>query len=188
MTIPSARRFPNRFTRCVAIAGLVLAGVGLPHAWAVVGHPAPDFAETGWVNSSPLSIQTLRGSVVLVEFWTFGCFNCRNVEPYVKAWHQRYAERGLVVVGVHTPEFAYEQDAGAVNRYVAEHDIRYPVVTDNSHAIWNRYANHYWPAMYLIDKRGVIRHVRVGEGGYEDTERMIQTMLAESVSTQEDQR
>lgn len=160
--------------------------IALPEARAFMGRQAPDIAGAVWINSSPLSSQSLRGSVVLVEFWTFGCFNCRNVEPQVKAWYQRYGGQGLVVLGVHTPEFAYEKDPATVTRYVTDHDIRYPVVTDNNDAIWNRYGNHYWPAMYLIDKRGIIRHVRVGEGGYADTERMIQTLLAEPISPQED--
>lgn len=171
------------------LSALLAAGaIPLPEARAFVGRRAPDVAGAVWINSGPLSIQNLRGSVVLVEFWTFGCFNCRNVEPQVKAWHQRYGDQGLVVVGVHTPEFAYEKDAAAVTHYVTDHDIRYPVVTDDNYAIWNRYGNHYWPAMYLIDKRGIIRYVRVGEGGYADTERLIQTLLAEPISPQEDER
>jgi thiol-disulfide isomerase/thioredoxin len=171
------------------LSALIAVGLLAPSpAQAFPGRQAPDLAGAAWINSSPLSIQDLRGSVVLVEFWTFGCFNCRNVEPQVKAWYRRYADRGLVVVGVHTPEFAYEKDAAAVARYVTDHDIRYPVVTDNDYAIWNRYGNHYWPAMYLIDKRGIIRYVRVGEGGYDDTERTIQTLLAEPISPQEDHR
>ncbi|MBI3608181.1 MAG: redoxin domain-containing protein [Nitrospirae bacterium] len=168
-------------------AAVMAAGaLGVFEARSFVGREAPDVTSLVWINSRPLSIQALRGSVVLVEFWTSGCFNCRNVEPRVKAWYQRYADRGLGVVGVHTPEFAYEKDIAAVTRYVTDHDIRYPVVTDNNYAIWNRYGNHYWPAMYLIDKRGIIRYVRVGEGGYDDTERMIQALLAEPISPQED--
>lgn len=179
----TTRGFFHRLARRAAIMSvLALAGLAPTDADGLVGRAAPDFAATGWVNSAPFSIRALRGSVVLVEFWTFGCFNCRNVEPYVKAWHERYQERGLVVVGVHTPEFAYEKDLAAVQRYVTDHGIRYPVVTDNTYAIWNRYGNHYWPAMYLIDKRGIIRHVRVGEGGYDHTERMIRDLLAESIS------
>ncbi|MFZ5875560.1 MAG: redoxin domain-containing protein [Nitrospirota bacterium] len=165
---------------------MTVATIPPSDARAFTGRRAPDVAGAVWINSGPLSIRSLRGSVVLVEFWTFGCFNCRNVEPEVKAWYQRYADQGLVVVGVHTPEFAYEKDAAAVTRYVTDHDIRYPVVIDNHYTIWNRYGNHYWPAMYLVDKRGIIRYVRVGEGGYAETERMIQTLLAEPISPEED--
>ncbi|MEW6682889.1 MAG: redoxin domain-containing protein [Nitrospirota bacterium] len=164
---------------------LAIGAVALSTAQAFTGRQAPDLAGTAWINSEPLSVQSLRGSVVLVEFWTFGCFNCRNVEPQVKAWHERYADQGLVVVGVHTPEFAYEKDTAAVTRYVGDHDIRYPVITDNAYTIWNSYGNHYWPAMYLIDKRGTIRYVRVGEGGYDETEGMIQTLLAETLAPPE---
>ncbi len=158
--------------------GLALA---TPHdAWPFVGKKAPEIIGETWINSEPQSLQALRGQVVLVEFWTFGCYNCRNVEPQVKAWHQRYASDGFVVIGVHSPEFAFEKDVDAVKRYVRDNAISYAVVTDNDFANWNRYNNHYWPAMYLIDKRGVIRYTRFGEGGYDETERMIRTLLAET--------
>ena len=146
----------------------------------VVG--APDITSPDWINSEPQSLDSLRGKVVLAEFWTFGCFNCRNVEPQVKEWHQRYADQGLVVIGIHSPEFAFEKDVEAVRRYVKEHEIRYPVAIDNDFTNWKRFRNRYWPAMYLIDKQGVIRYVRIGEGGYAQTERVIQTLLAEAMS------
>jgi len=153
-------------------------------AWAVVnagvGMKAPDIASQTWLNSDPIHLSDLKGKVVMVEFWTFGCYNCRNVEPYVKKWHQKYADQGLVVIGVHSPEFSYEHDLGQVTRYLREHDIRFPVPIDNDFSIWNRYGNRYWPAMYLIDKQGVIRYVRIGEGGYQETERLIQALLAET--------
>ncbi|MBI3606902.1 MAG: redoxin domain-containing protein [Nitrospirae bacterium] len=173
-------RHPATVWRGVLVAAMAAGAVGVFDAQAFVGRQAPELTDTGWINSSPVSIWALRGSVVLVEFWTFGCFNCRNVEPQVKAWHQAYVDRGLVVVGVHSPEFAYEKDVDAVTRYVTDHHIPYAVAIDNDFSIWNRYGNHYWPAMYLIDKRGVIRYVRVGEGGYAETERMIETLLAET--------
>lgn len=151
--------------------------------WAVVnagvGMKAPDIISQTWLNSAPLHLKDLKGKVVMVEFWTFGCYNCRNVEPHVKSWHHKYAERGFVVIGVHSPEFSYEHDLNKVTRYLKEHDIRFPVPIDNDFSIWHRYGNRYWPAMYLIDKQGVIRHVRVGEGGYQETERLIQGLLAE---------
>ena len=151
--------------------------------WAVanagVGMTAPDIASQTWLNSGPIRLSDLKGKVVMVEFWTFGCYNCRNVEPHIKAWHQKYAERGFVVIGVHSPEFSYEHDVEKVTSYLNEHDIRFPVPIDNDFSIWDRYGNRYWPAMYLIDKQGVIRYVRIGEGGYQETERLIQSLLAE---------
>ncbi len=98
----------------------------------------------------------------------------------MKSWHDKYSGKGLTIIGVHSPEFAYERDPEKVKRYVAEHDIRYAVPIDNDFATWNRYGNRYWPAMYLIDKRGIIRYVKIGEGGYTETERQIQALLAES--------
>ena len=146
---------------------------------AAVGMKAPEIPNDTWLNSPPLRLADLQGRVVMVEFWTFGCYNCRNVEPYVKTWHERYAAKGLTIIGVHSPEFSYEHDVDKVTRYLAEHDIRYAVSIDNDFAAWNRYGNRYWPAMYLIDKKGVIRAVRIGEGGYAETERVIRQLLAE---------
>jgi len=139
--------------------------LAVPQVRAAVGMKAPDFASSVWINSEPQSVADLRGKVVLVEFWTFGCYNCRNVEPYVKEWHEKYAGQGLVVIGVHSPEFKYEHKVENVKRYVEEHHITYAVPIDNDFSNWNRYGNRYWPALYLIDKQGVIRYVRVGEGG-----------------------
>ena len=159
----------------LAAFGTVVAALFL--MWAVVNAgvemQAPDIASQTWLNSDPIHVSDLKGKVVMVEFWTFGCYNCRNVEPHVKQWHQKYAERGLVVIGVHSPEFSYEHDLGKVRHYLKEPDIRFPVPIDNDFSTWNRYGNRYWPAMYLIDKRGVVRHIRVGEGGYQETERLI---------------
>jgi len=149
-------------------------------AHASIGMKSPEVTSPAWINAEPQSLRDLRGKVVLVEFWTFGCYNCRNVEPQVKAWHRQYTDRGFVVIGVHSPEFAYEKNVEAVKRYVKDHDIRYPVAVDNDFANWNRFGNRYWPAMYLIDKQGVIRYVRVGEGGYAETDTVIQKLLAET--------
>lgn len=143
------------------------------------GIKAPDITNSTWLNSEPLRFVDLKGKVVLVEFWTLGCYNCRNVEPYVKQWHQQYAEQGFVVIGVHSPEFLHEREVENVKRYMKEHGIRFAVPIDNDFSTWNRYGNRYWPAMYLIDKRGIIRYIKVGEGGYSETERQIQTLLAE---------
>ena len=153
-----------------------------PSAASVVAEeltPAPEFVEAAWINSPPLTMAGLRGNVVLVEFWTYGCSNCRNVEPYVKAWHEKYASRGLAVVGVHAPEFSHERQTDNVERYVRQSHIPYPVVIDNDFTIWKRYGTQAWPTMYLVDKRGAVRHVQVGEGRYADTERRIQALLAE---------
>lgn len=144
-----------------------------------VGAPAPEITASTWLNSPPKAVADLRGKVALVEFWTFGCYNCRNVEPHVKEWNRKYAERGLVVIGVHTPETAYERDVANVRRYVHEHDLSYAVAIDGDSTTWERYGNHAWPAWYLIDKRGVIRHVHVGEGAYAETEREIEALLTE---------
>jgi thiol-disulfide isomerase/thioredoxin len=146
---------------------------------AGVGMKAPDITNDTWLNSTPLHLQDLRGKVVMVEFWTFGCYNCRNVEPHVKSWYEKYADQGFVVIGVHSPEFSYERDLSKVKQYLQEHDIQFPVPIDNDFSTWNRYGNHYWPAMYLIDKQGIIRYVRIGEGGYQETERLIQGLLEE---------
>jgi len=140
---------------------------------------APEINNETWLNGERLHLADLKGKVVLVEFWTFGCYNCRNVEPYVKQWHQKYGGQGFVVIGVHSPEFSHEQEIANVQRYIKEHDIRFAVPIDNDFSTWNRYGNRYWPAMYLIDKRGVIRHVRIGEGGYQETEQLIQSLLME---------
>jgi thiol-disulfide isomerase/thioredoxin len=165
----------------MAAIGAMLAGFLLTWAGASagVGMKAPDITSPTWLNSEPLRLANLKGNVVLVEFWTFGCYNCRNVEPYVKQWHETYADQGFVIIGVHSPEFSHEREIDRVRRYIKDHDIRFAVPIDNDFSTWNAYGNRYWPAMYLIDKRGVICHVRIGEGGYRETEQMIQSLLAE---------
>jgi thiol-disulfide isomerase/thioredoxin len=163
----------------IGIIVLLAVWVSLQPAEAMIGKPAPEIANATWLNSGPLRMADLQGKVVMVEFWTFGCFNCRNVEPYVKQWHQQYADQGLVVIGVHSPEFLHERDVGNVKRYIKEHDMRFAVPIDNDFSTWNSYGNRYWPAIYLIDKRGIIRYIKIGEGGYAETEQHIQTLLAE---------
>ncbi len=141
--------------------------------------PAPEFAGIeAWIGSDPLTIASLRGKVVLVEFWTFGCINCIHIQPYVTAWSERYAGSGLVVVGVHTPELSFERDLGNVRAAVATADIRYPVAFDPGFATWDAYRNSYWPALYFIDRAGRIRHVHFGEGDYDGSERVIRQLLA----------
>jgi thiol-disulfide isomerase/thioredoxin len=116
---------------------------------------------------------------VLVEFWTFGCYNCQNIEPYVKSWYDKFKDHGLIVIGVHSPEFGDERVLKNVRNYVREHKIQYAVAIDNDYKTWNSYQNRYWPAIYLVDKQGVIRHIRIGEGGYDQTEQKIRDLLAE---------
>jgi cytochrome c biogenesis protein CcdA/thiol-disulfide isomerase/thioredoxin len=143
--------------------------------------PAPDFrGNERWFNSRPLSLAQLRGHVVLVDFWTYTCINCLRTLPYLKAWYARYRSQGFVVVGVHTPEFGFEHDAGNVRDAIARFGIRYPVAQDNAYGTWNAWGNQAWPAEYLIDARGHVREAREGEGGYADTERSIRALLADA--------
>jgi len=162
----------------VALVMLALASGGPAAADEV--RLAPELRGERWLNSAPLRMQALRGKVVLVEFWTFACWNCQNVEPYVKAWHAKYAAQGLTVIGVHTPELARERVLANVRAYVKERAIAYPVLIDNGFATWRAYGNRYWPALYLVDKRGRIRHVAIGEGRYDETEARIRALLAEA--------
>jgi thiol-disulfide isomerase/thioredoxin len=133
---------------------------------------------TQWLNSPPLTPAELRGKVVLVNFWTYTCINWLRQLPYVRAWAEKYKDQGLVVIGVHTPEFAFEHDLENVRREVVGLDVNYPVAVDNDYAVWNAFSNHYWPALYLIDAQGNIRYHQFGEGNYEQSERMIQQLLA----------
>ncbi len=135
---------------------------------------------TLWLNSPELSADKLRGKVVLVDFWTYSCINCLRTLPYIKAWNEKYRDQGLVIIGVHAPEFAFEKDQHNVEKAVHDLGITYPVALDNRYAIWNAYKNQYWPAHYLIDAKGVIRDHHFGEGGYDETEKMIQTLLKEA--------
>jgi cytochrome c biogenesis protein CcdA/thiol-disulfide isomerase/thioredoxin len=142
--------------------------------------PAPEFrAITGWLNSEPLSLAELRGKVVLVDFWTYSCINCLRTLPYLRGWDQAYRDDGLVIVGVHTPEFAFERDQGNVEAAIERLGVRYPVALDNDYGTWNAWANRYWPASYLIDRRGHVRFAHFGEGAYEEKEQVIRTLLAE---------
>jgi len=147
------------------------------------GPLAPDFAGIdNWLNSSPLTMSGLRGKVVLVDFWTYSCINCIRTLPYVESWYQRYAADGLVIVGVHTPEFAFEHDTGNVTAAIARFGITYPVAQDNEFKTWGAYNNQYWPADYLIDAGGHIRDTHFGEGDYAKTEASIRSLLAEAGS------
>ena len=140
----------------------------------------PIAGATHWFNSMPLSRESLRGKVVLVDFWTYSCINCLRTLPYLKAWDKKYRDQGLVIIGVHAPEFAFEKDQHNVEQAIHDLGITYPVAMDNQYAIWNAYKNQYWPAHYLIDAQGHIRDRHFGEGAYQETERMIQTLLKEA--------
>lgn len=133
-----------------------------------------------WLNSPPLTAQDLRGKVVLVDFWTYTCINWLRTLPYVRAWAEKYRDQGLVVIGVHAPEFAFEKNLNNVRRAVKDMSIDYPVAVDNDHAIWRAFKNQYWPALYFIDAQGRVRHHHFGEGSYEQSEMIIQQLLAEA--------
>src|SRR5215203_2734974 len=135
---------------------------------------APEFAAGDWINSEPLKVSELRGRVVLIEFWTFSCYNCRNTLPYVKSWNDRYREKGLTVIGVHSPEFDEERKVENLRREVTSLGIRYPVITDNDYQTWNAYRVEAWPTAFLLDKKGRIRWMHVGEGGYDEADLLIQ--------------
>ena len=141
----------------------------------------PPLAGLGpWFNSAPLTRESLKGKVVLIDFWTYSCINCLRSIPYVRAWHERYAKDGLVVIGVHAPEFAFERDPANVQRAIRDLQIRYPVALDNKYDLWRAMKNRYWPAHYFIDAQGRVRYHHFGEGNYEQSERVIRQLLAEA--------
>jgi thiol-disulfide isomerase/thioredoxin len=165
-----------------APAGLHAASVGLP-----VESELPSLAGAAeWLNSPPLTASGLRGKVVLVDFWTYTCINWIRTLPYLRAWADRYANQGLVLIGVHTPEFAFEHDPGNVRRAVQDMRVGYPVAIDNDYALWQAFENHYWPALYFADAHGNIRHHQYGEGAYGRSEMIIQQLLAEAGSGSSD--
>ena len=141
---------------------------------------APELTNVnGYINSEPITLADLRGKVVLVDFWTYSCINCIRTIPYLNAWYEKYADNGLVIVGVHTPEFEFEKDYNNVKAAVEKFDIKYPVAQDNEKGTWEAYENRYWPRKYLIDNEGYIRYDHIGEGAYAETEKVIQSLLAE---------
>jgi cytochrome c biogenesis protein CcdA/thiol-disulfide isomerase/thioredoxin len=157
----------------------VVAGGPLP----VIGSFPSLAGATTWLNSPPLTAEGLKGKVVLVDFWTYSCINCVRSIPYVRSWAEKYKDQGLVVIGVHAPEFAFEKDIDNVRKAVADFKIGYPVAVDNDFAIWRAFGNQYWPAHYFIDAQGQIRHRHFGEGEYEASERVIQQLLTEAGKT-----
>jgi thiol-disulfide isomerase/thioredoxin len=153
----------------------------------VEGHLPGFDGATGWLNSPPLTAAGLRGRVVLVDFWTYTCINWLRTLPYVRAWAHKYKAHGLLVVGVHTPEFDFEHDLDNVRREVKDLGVDFPVVVDNDYRIWTAFGNHYWPAFYFVDAQGQIRHHRFGEGDYEMSEMVLQQLLTEAGSGGTDQ-
>ena len=152
------------------------AASGLP----VEGSMPPLTGAVNWLNSAPLSPEDLRGKVVLVDFWTYSCINCLHALPHVRSWHEKYRDKGLVVVGVHTPEFGYEKNVASVKKALADLGVTFPVAMDNDYVIWRAFNNRYWPAHYFVDAQGRIRFHHYGEGEYEHSERVIQQLLLEA--------
>lgn len=146
--------------------------------------PAPDLRGiTGWLNTpgnQPIALKSLRGKVVLIDFWAYSCINCQRAIPHVVGWYQAYKDAGLEVIGVHTPEYAFEKVPENVAKGAADLDIKYPVALDNNYSTWTNYRNRYWPAEYLIDANGTVRHLKFGEGGYHDTEQLIRQLLSDA--------
>ena len=165
------------------IFAILLAGIAgamvHPPAWDKDKLPAFNGA-TGWLNSQPLTPEGLRGKVVLVEFWTYTCINWRRTLPYIRVWAEKYKDQGLVVIGVHTPEFGFEKNADNVEWAVKDMKIGFPIAMDNNYAVWHAFRNEYWPALYFVDAKGIIRHHQFGEGDYEQSEKVIQQLLAEA--------
>src|SRR5215216_19496 len=141
---------------------------------------APEFEKvTGYINTKPINLADLKGKVVLVDFWTYSCINCIRTLPYLVDWNEKYADKGLVIVGVHSPEFEFEKNIDNVKAAVQKYGIKYPVIQDNDKGTWDAYENRYWPRKYLIDDEGYIRYDHIGEGGYAETEKVIRSLLAE---------
>ena len=165
-----------------AAATIAAAGLGLERARAAPGQGGETLASletaTAWLNSTPLTAAGLRGKVVLVSFWTYTCLNWLRSQPYLRAWADKYRDRGLVVIGVHSPEFGFEKDLGNVRRAARALRVSYPIAVDSEHAIWDAFENRYWPALYFVDAVGKLRQHRFGEGQYDRSEQTIQQLLA----------
>ena len=173
------RRFLG--TTALAMVAAQLGGIGSAAAQLPMEGDLPSLGgATGWLNSPPLTPAGLRGKVVLIDFWTYTCINWLRTLPYVRAWAAKYKDRGLVVIGVHSPEFVFEKNVENVRRAVKDLQVDYPVAIDSDHAIWRAFNNQYWPALYVVDAQGRIRHHHFGEGGYEQSERIMQHLLGEA--------
>jgi thiol-disulfide isomerase/thioredoxin len=176
----------------LAIVLVVAIGYGITHGPSLSagvsggglksnGATAPEFTGiVDWENSSPLTLAKLRGKVVLIDFWTYSCINCQNTFPYLRRWYQAYKDQGLVIVGVHSPEFDFEKNVANIRQAIRHYNVLWPVAVDSNMATWSAYSNQYWPAEYLIDKNGAVRDTHFGEGQYDQTEQSIRTLLAEA--------
>ncbi|MFQ5872416.1 MAG: redoxin family protein [Dehalococcoidia bacterium] len=154
-----------------------------PEDGGLVDTLAPELTGiTGWLNGEPLTLASLRGKVVLIDFWTYTCVNCIRTFPYLKEWYEKYSENGLVIIGVHSPEFEFEKKRENVEQAIERHGLSWPVAQDNDFGTWRAFNNHFWPAKYLLDKDGVIRYRHFGEGAYDETEQNIRELLEETGS------
>ena len=167
------------------LAGAVVFGLSHQGGLSVAapdvatGQAAPEFAGiTDWENSKPLTMASLKGKVVLIDFWTYSCINCQRTFPYLRQWHRTYGSQGLVIVGVHSPEFDFEKDVGNIREAIKHYGVEWPVAVDPAMATWSAWSNQYWPAEYLVDKNGNVVHSHFGEGEYDKTEQEIRTLLA----------
>ena len=175
------RRFLTDTAISFAAAELAMIGFAETRLSLADEGPLPDLASAiGWLNSTPLSSKSVRGKVVLVNFWTYSCINSLRELPYMKAWAAKYKDAGLVVIGVHTPEFGFEKRRGNVERAVRDYNVGYPVALDSNYAVWQAFHNEYWPADYIIDAKGRIRYHHFGEGEHDKSERVIQELLREN--------
>lgn len=185
------RKLPTRSPSALAertrggidLASMAKVAAPAPLNLPVEGNMPELVGATGWINSPPLTRESLTGKVVLVDFWTFGCYNCRNALPYVREWHRKYKDQGLVVLSVHSPEFAYEKNEANVRKAVKALGVEFPVALDNNFTLWRSYNNQYWPALYFVDSQGKIRRHYFGEGDYDTSERVIQQLLQEARSS-----
>ncbi|RON18503.1 cytochrome C biogenesis protein [Pseudomonas brassicacearum] len=175
-----AGKSPNNSGAMMAAGGAMKASNKASGALPIEGNLPPLDGAVQWLNSPPLTAQALKGKVVLVDFWTYSCINCLRTLPYVKAWAEKYRDQGLVVIGVHAPEFAFERDVGNVTKAMKDLGINYPVAIDNDYKIWRAFNNEYWPAHYFADAQGRIRYHHFGEGDYAESEKVIQQLLREA--------
>jgi thiol-disulfide isomerase/thioredoxin len=179
------RYFLTTMFKTIAATQLGMLGCTKQHATPataelpIIGELPSLVGAIAWLNSQPLTVDELRGKVVLINFWTYTCINWLRQLPYVRAWAEKYKDQGLAVIGVHTPEFEFEKNIDNVRRASTEMRIDYPIAVDNDYAVWRAFGNHYWPALYFIDTQGRIRHHQFGEGDYEQSERIIQQLLSE---------
>lgn len=183
-------RASNQRRKFLAYAGFGALGLGMSaiasqfssnqptEALALGNQQLPEFQGISqWLNSSPLSTKDLKGSVVLVQFWTFSCINCQRTLPYITSWHRQYAAKGLKTIGIHSPEFPFERDVNNIKQALQKHGITYPVPVDNEFKTWNAYNNQYWPHLFLADRQGKIQYDHIGEGAYDKTEQMIRKLI-----------